>query len=61
MTENELHCSNCGKTIESIPQHCGHDMIYNEQSNQLECYMGPACGYMKLDQILCGQCRKDKC
>ena len=28
-------------------------MIYNEETNQLECYMGGKCGYIALDEYVC--------
>jgi hypothetical protein len=59
MSEMELTCSECGNKLESIPQHCGQDMIYNEEKEQFECYMGPNCGYMSLDEVLCGSCREE--
>jgi hypothetical protein len=57
---SELKCANCGKIIENIPKHCGEDMVYNEKSGQMECYMGAECGYMSLDELLCQGC-KEKC
>ncbi|TFF98677.1 MAG: hypothetical protein EU547_00745 [Promethearchaeota archaeon] len=52
----ELICQKCGKEIKTIPQHCGHDMIYNEEENRWECYMGSKCGYISLDDYICEDC-----
>jgi len=56
----DLTCTKCGKTIETIPQHCGNDMVYNEEENRYECYMGPECGYISLDEYVCDECCKDE-
>ena len=52
----KMKCVKCGNEIETIPMHCGEDMIFNETSNQWECWMGPECGYMRLDQLVCSKC-----
>jgi hypothetical protein len=52
----ELECSKCGKKVETIPQHCGHDMIYNDKEERWECYMGANCGYIGLDEFVCDEC-----
>ncbi|MBD3343212.1 MAG: hypothetical protein GF353_29215 [Candidatus Lokiarchaeota archaeon] len=57
---SKLKCANCGNPIDTLPSHCGQDMIYNEKTNQMECYMGSECGYMELDKLLCESC-KSKC
>ncbi|MBD3194526.1 MAG: hypothetical protein GF317_05680 [Candidatus Lokiarchaeota archaeon] len=54
--QKQLKCTKCGKLIETIPQHCEKDMIYNEETNQLECHMGPECGYISLDEYVCQNC-----
>jgi primosomal protein N' len=54
----ELKCSKCGNIVETIPLHCSQSMIYNEEDNQLECWMGPACGYIKIDEFVCENCCK---
>ncbi|MFX1442916.1 MAG: hypothetical protein ACFFHV_05830 [Promethearchaeota archaeon] len=56
-----MRCCICGNKIETIPVHCGEDMIYNEQTNQWECYMGPECGYIKLDKLFCSRCADSEC
>ncbi|MFX1337060.1 MAG: hypothetical protein ACFFDK_00470 [Promethearchaeota archaeon] len=56
-----MRCCICGNKIETIPVHCGEDMIYNEQTNQWECYMGPECGYIKLDKLFCSRCADFEC
>lgn len=54
-----MKCHNCGQEITSIPQHCGQDMIYNEELEQFECYMGKKCGYVALNELLCDKCREE--
>ena len=54
----ELVCTKCGKVSETLPMHCGYNMVYNEETNQLECYMGKECGYIKLDEYICENCCK---
>ncbi|NVM45533.1 MAG: hypothetical protein HWN79_11510 [Candidatus Lokiarchaeota archaeon] len=49
-------CSGCGKIIETIPQCCAHNMVYNEDKNQFECYMGDNCGYLSLSELKCEEC-----
>ena len=51
-----IKCYKCGKVIETIPTHCGHDMIFNEDTNRWECYMGPDCGFINIDEIICDTC-----
>jgi primosomal protein N' len=53
-----LVCTKCGKVIETLPVQCGYSMIYNEETNQLECYMGGECGYISLDEFVCEDCCK---
>lgn len=53
---SELVCQKCGKKVETIPQHCGQDMIFNEETNRWECYMGSECGYMSIEDYLCEDC-----
>jgi hypothetical protein len=53
-------CSKCGKPVETIPQHCGQSMIFNEENQSFECYMGPECGYQRLDELTCQECCKKK-
>ncbi|TFG24615.1 MAG: hypothetical protein EU529_03725 [Promethearchaeota archaeon] len=57
----KIKCSKCGTRIETIPEHCGKDMIFNEKKNQWECFMGPECGYVSLDEILCSKCSEEQC
>lgn len=57
----EIKCAKCGTKIETIPQHCGQDMTLNEEKGQLECWMGPECGYKPLDELLCSNCTKEAC
>ena len=52
-------CSGCGKVIETLPKCCSEDMIFNEEENQFECYMGPDCGYLPLDDLKCEECCKN--
>jgi hypothetical protein len=54
----ELKCTKCGKVSETLPMHCGYTMTYNEETNAFECYMGPACGYIRLDEYVCENCCK---
>ncbi|MFX0042596.1 MAG: hypothetical protein ACFE8L_06775 [Candidatus Hodarchaeota archaeon] len=54
----ELKCIKCGNILETLPQHCGQDMIFNEETGALECYMGEACGYIDLDNFICENCCK---
>ena len=54
-------CYKCGNKIETIPMHCGDDMIFNEESNQWECWMGPKCGYLRLDELFCSRCASSEC
>ena len=53
-----LRCTKCGKVSETIPLHCGQSMIYNEKNHAYECYMGPQCGYISLDEYVCENCCK---
>ncbi|TXT60835.1 MAG: SCP-2 sterol transfer family protein [Promethearchaeota archaeon] len=55
----KLVCSKCGKELDTVPQHCGRDMIYNEETHSYECYMGSECGYIDLDEFKCEDCCKD--
>ena len=57
----KMKCNKCGNVIETIPEHCGRDMIFNEEKNQWECFMGPECGYVRLDDILCSKCSEEQC
>jgi hypothetical protein len=52
----ELKCVKCGNIVETLPLHCGHSMTINEETNQLECYMGPKCGYISFDEFKCENC-----
>jgi len=49
-------CNHCGKIIETLPKCCAEDMVYNEEENQFECYMGPKCGYIPLNDLKCEEC-----
>jgi hypothetical protein len=51
-------CSGCGKVIETLPQCCAQDMVFNEEKNELECFMGEDCGYVSLSELKCGDCCK---
>ncbi|MHA1914806.1 MAG: SCP2 sterol-binding domain-containing protein [Promethearchaeota archaeon] len=50
-----LKCSNCGKTIETIPLQCGQSMTLNGETNKWECDMGN-CGVIAFDKFLCENC-----
>jgi hypothetical protein len=52
-------CTGCGKIMETIPQCCSQDMVFNEEKNQLECNMGENCGYLSLDELKCDECCKN--
>jgi YHS domain-containing protein len=52
----DLKCSNCGNELESIPMHCGKPMTLNKEKNQLECWMGPECGKIPLNELKCSNC-----
>jgi len=49
-------CNHCGKIIETLPKCCAEDMVYNEEENQFECYMGLNCGYIPLNDLKCEEC-----
>ena len=51
-------CSGCGKVIETLPQCCAQDMVFNEEKNELECFMGEDCGYISLSELKCADCCK---
>lgn len=51
-------CNSCGKIMETLPQCCAQDMVYNEEKNQFECYMGEKCGYLSLSELKCEECCK---
>ena len=51
-------CSGCGKVIETLPQCCAQDMVFNEEKNELECFMGEDCGYVSLSELKCENCCK---
>lgn len=51
-------CTGCGKVIDTIPKCCSEDMVYNQEKNRFECYMGPNCGYLPLDELKCEECCK---
>ncbi|MGV9174085.1 MAG: hypothetical protein ACOC44_12915 [Promethearchaeia archaeon] len=53
----DIKCCKCGQTLDTLPRHCGQDMVFNEEKNQLECYMGPECGYIPLDEVICKNCK----
>lgn len=42
--------------METIPVHCGQDMIFNDETNKWECWMGSGCGYISLDELICAKC-----
>lgn len=56
-----LKCRECGNIIETLPQHCGSDMVINEKTNELECWMGQKCGYMRLEDLICAKCAERLC
>ena len=59
MENTEIYkCSGCGKVIETLPQCCAQDMVFNEEKNELECFMGEDCGYVSLSELKCGDCCK---
>ena len=51
-------CSGCGKVIETLPQCCAQDMVFNEENNEFECFMGEDCGYVSLSELKCKDCCK---
>ena len=51
-----MTCCKCGNKIETIPIHCGQDTIFNDETNKWECWMGPECGYVNLDELFCAKC-----
>ena len=51
-------CSGCGKVIETLPQCCAQDMVFNEEKNGFECFMGEDCGYVSLSELKCDDCCK---
>ena len=51
-------CSGCGKVIETLPQCCAQDMVFNEEKNEFECFMGGDCGYVSLSELKCETCCK---
>ena len=51
-------CSGCGKVIETLPQCCAQDMVFNEETNEFECFMGEDCGYVSLSELKCNDCCK---
>jgi len=63
-----FRCTGCGKIMETIPQCCSQDMVFNEEKNQLECFneeknqlecnMGENCGYLSLAELKCDECCK---
>ena len=56
-----MKCHKCGNIIETIPDHCGQDMIFNEETSQWECFMGQKCGYIKIDELICSKCAGEEC
>jgi hypothetical protein len=56
-----MKCYICGNKIETIPLNCAHSIILNEKSNRWECFMGPDCGFINIDEILCSKCAKKGC
>ncbi len=59
MENTEIYkCSGCGKVIETLPQCCAQDMVFNEEKNELECFMGEDCGYVSLSELKCKDCCK---
>ena len=51
-------CSGCGKVIETLPQCCAHDMFFNDEKSEFECFMGDGCGYVSLSELKCKDCCK---
>ena len=59
MEKMEIYkCSGCGKVIETLPQCCAQDMVFNEEKNEFECFMGEDCGYVGLSELKCEDCCK---
>ncbi|KKM76849.1 hypothetical protein LCGC14_1375950 [marine sediment metagenome] len=58
MGKLNLHCCICGKSMETLPQCCGQDMTLNEETGQIEYYMGPKYGYRTIDKIVCLDCQE---
>ena len=59
MEKMEIYkCSGCGKVIEILPQGCAQDMVFNEEKNEFECFMGKDFGYISLSELKCEDCCK---
>ncbi len=58
MDKLNLICCKCGNVLETLPQCCEQDMTLNEETGQLECYMGPKYGYKTLEEIICIDCQE---
>lgn len=58
MGKLNLKCCKCGNVMETLPQCCGQDMILNEETGQMEYYMGPKYGYRAIEEIICLECQE---
>lgn len=58
--KEEFECCACGEIIDPMPMHCGKPMILNKEENQLECWMGPECGKISLDELKCSNCCEEE-
>lgn len=47
------------KGYRDVAQMLRRNMVFNEEENQFECYMGPNCGYLPLDDLKCEECCKN--
>ena len=58
MIKLNLKCCICGNVMETLPQCSGQDMVLNEETCQIECYMGPKYGYRTIEKIVCLDCQE---
>ncbi|MFW9866460.1 MAG: hypothetical protein ACFFEN_10230 [Candidatus Thorarchaeota archaeon] len=61
MDKLKIKCCKCGNIIETLPKNCSLDLVLNEETGQMECYMGPKYGYRTLDCIICEKCQEKDC
>lgn len=50
-----LICSGCGNEIETLPLKCAHSISFNDETNQMECYM-ENCGTIAINEFMCEKC-----
>ncbi len=58
MGKLNLKCCKCGKVLETLPQYCAQDMTLNEETGQIEYFMGPKYGYRTIEEIICLECQE---